>query len=1053
MRKITRRKRLLSLFTMVILLTSTAWTSFAYADSEGIDQGVPNQLVQELSSEEAPIMPAEETPELYSEENIEQVVGDGTQEEVIEEEVIEEEVIEEEVIEEEVIEEEVIEEELIEEEVIEEEVIEEEVIEEEVIEEEVIEEEVIEEELIEEELQLGANPLIPLAAPYSWLPVVKKQITVRKVWTDGKNVIKDKDTKDFPEVTVEIDFTDKKVKDISLKLNSKNGWKAEVKDIDLRLVYTVKEKTVKPPKGYTLKETVITEECNSPDQARFDYQEGNDKNKCKDIECIYTVINTVIPVNQKQDKKITVKKVWTDGKNVIEDTSGFPEVTVKIDFTDKKVKDVFLKLNEGNKWTKTVDDIDSKLKYTVTEEPLSIPNGYTLKETVITEECNSPDRARVDYQEGNDKNKCEDLECLYTVTNTVIEIEHDKDPIKIVNFEKIWEDEEGNVIEAKDTSNFPTVKIKIYQPADKNAPWGSSIQTLELKSKHGWKASSNPLDVGENTHRFLEFKESSVGIPEGYMIAADYKIDKISEKTREEDFYNLDYKIMVTRCYYTVTNRIVPIPTEGKESIIVTKVWKDGETVIENTVDFPEVKVKIDFTDETVTDIELMLNHGNDWSQTTAEKIDVNLEYNLTEEDVTGLPDGYEIAGTYKVNKNTPYSWTVENTVKKEAEATGTIQGYKFNDLDRDGAWDEGEAGLEGWTITLWKYLGDMDESGNLSVADVENMGTALTDVNGMYQFINLEDGATYYLSENITSMSYWYQTYPVTGPELAGTGKMNIVESVKNGDEITNVNFGNYYDKPGDGGGGNENPGEKGTIQGYKFNDLDRDGAWDEGEAGLEGWTITLWKYLGDMDESGNLSVADVENMGTALTDVNGMYQFINLEDGATYYLSENIASMSYWYQTYPVTGPELAGTGRLNVVELIEAGAIVSDVNFGNYYDKPGDGGNENPDTPDTPSGNSGGGGGGTTVRITPGGGTSNPIAIEAFGPGEEEFITLDMPVFSSVEEPEEIATEAFLEQAVMSAGPDDNPQTSDAGFAMQMQMLGLSLAAMFVLRRKIK
>ena len=67
MRKITRRKRLLSLFTMVILLTSTAWTSFAYADSEGIDQGVPNQLVQELSSEEAPIIPAEETQEIINE--------------------------------------------------------------------------------------------------------------------------------------------------------------------------------------------------------------------------------------------------------------------------------------------------------------------------------------------------------------------------------------------------------------------------------------------------------------------------------------------------------------------------------------------------------------------------------------------------------------------------------------------------------------------------------------------------------------------------------------------------------------------------------------------------------------------------------------------------------------------------------------------------------------------------------------------------------------------------------------------------------------------------
>ena len=88
-------------------------------------------------------------------------------------------------------------------------------------------------------------------------------------------------------------------------------------------------------------------------------------------------------------------------------------------------------------------------------------------------------------------------------------------------------------------------------------------------------------------------------------------------------------------------------------------------------------------------------------------------------------------------------------------------------------------------------------------------------------------------------------------------------------------------------------------------------------------------------------------------------------------------------------------------------------------------------------------GGGGGGTTVRITPGGGTEEPVVIEAFGPEEEVIVSL--PVFSA-EEPEEVV----LTEAVMS--PDANPQTSDAGIAMQMQMLGLSLAAMYVLKRKI-
>ena len=199
-------------------------------------------------------------------------------------------------------------------------------------------------------------------------------------------------------------------------------------------------------------------------------------------------------------------------------------------------------------------------------------------------------------------------------------------------------------------------------------------------------------------------------------------------------------------------------------------------------------------------------------------------------------------------------------------------------------------------------------------------------------------------------------------------------------------------------------------------------------------------------MDESGTLTVADVQNMKTEVTDANGYYKFTELEDEATYYISENIGSMPYWYQTYPVTGPELSGTGRMHVIVEVGDGDVFKDVNFGNYYFRPDDGGGDDDDDDGDDGGTTGGGGGGgTTVRITPGGGTEEPIVIEAFGPEEEVIVSLQ--VFSA-EEPEEVV----LAQTVMSADPDENPQTSDAGIAIQMQMLGLSLAAMYVLKRKI-
>lgn len=92
MRETKRRKRLLSLFTTVILITSSAWTSFAYAEGEEIIQDVQNEIVRELSSEPQ-LIPVEETEEIIPREDVEQDVGE---EQIVEEEqVVEEPVIEE----------------------------------------------------------------------------------------------------------------------------------------------------------------------------------------------------------------------------------------------------------------------------------------------------------------------------------------------------------------------------------------------------------------------------------------------------------------------------------------------------------------------------------------------------------------------------------------------------------------------------------------------------------------------------------------------------------------------------------------------------------------------------------------------------------------------------------------------------------------------------------------------------------------------------------------------------------------------------------------------
>jgi len=208
----------------------------------------------------------------------------------------------------------------------------------------------------------------------------------------------------------------------------------------------------------------------------------------------------------------------------------------------------------------------------------------------------------------------------------------------------------------------------------------------------------------------------------------------------------------------------------------------------------------------------------------------------------------------------------------------GDINGQKFNDLNGNGIWDEGEPTLQGWTINLWKYIDDT----------LTKIDSTVTDVNGNYSFDNLTND-TYYLNED--QQAGWVQTYP--GP-LAVLGPIDIYS----GTSVYGYNFGNF---------------ELGDINGQKFNDLNGNGAWDNGEPTLQGWTINLWTYINDT----------LTKIDSTLTDENGNYSFGNLTQG-TYYLNED--QQAGWVQTYP--GP-LAVLGPIDIY----SGTSVSGYDFGNF------------------------------------------------------------------------------------------------------------------------
>jgi hypothetical protein len=107
---------------------------------------------------------------------------------------------------------------------------------------------------------------------------------------------------------------------------------------------------------------------------------------------------------------------------------------------------------------------------------------------------------------------------------------------------------------------------------------------------------------------------------------------------------------------------------------------------------------------------------------------------------------------------------TPEPTPTPTPVPTGTISGIKFEDLNGNGAKDEGEPGLSGWIINLF--------DGTATTATE-------TDENGFYEFANLTHG-TYTVSEE--QQIGWFQT----------TQDPATIQ-IESGTLIENVDFGNH--------------------------------------------------------------------------------------------------------------------------------------------------------------------------------------------------------------------------------------------------------------------
>jgi hypothetical protein len=181
---------------------------------------------------------------------------------------------------------------------------------------------------------------------------------------------------------------------------------------------------------------------------------------------------------------------------------------------------------------------------------------------------------------------------------------------------------------------------------------------------------------------------------------------------------------------------------------------------------------------------------------------------------------------------------------------TASLGNYVWFDDNRNGIQDENETGVSGVSASLYTCAGAF-------------VATTTTDINGNYIFTNLEPNQAYYvLFSNLPAQYSFSAADRGTDDALdsdANTAGRTICEFLTPGENYLDFDAGINIPTA--------------SLGDYVWYDVDRDGAQDQNENGVEGVTVTLYTCAGIL-------------VNTTTTDVSGLYLFANLSPNESYYV-----------------------------------------------------------------------------------------------------------------------------------------------------------------------
>ena len=281
-------------------------------------------------------------------------------------------------------------------------------------------------------------------------------------------------------------------------------------------------------------------------------------------------------------------------------------------------------------------------------------------------------------------------------------------------------------------------------------------------------------------------------------------------------------------------------------------------------------------------------------------------------------PGGYAV--TIGVGTKEQTSKDFQNAITQH----GTVQGRKFNDLNKTGTDLPTYAGLSNWTI---EAFADTNGDGLLNPGEYNNNASpaavASTDSNGQYT-LWLNPGQ--YIIVEVRQSAYWEQSYPSTSvldPSLPPNplGPYGYVITVQSGQTYNGNDFGNW---------------KYGQVTGRKFYDLNKTGTDLPTYPGLSNWTIEAFV---DTNGDGLLNPGEYNNNASpaavASTDSNGQYT-LWLNPGR--YVIVEVRQSAYWEQSYPSTSvldPSLPPNplGPYGYVITVQSGQTYNGNDFGNW------------------------------------------------------------------------------------------------------------------------